>query len=66
MTVVGVAVLVGAYLLLALPTALGSRRRGNDWARALVEGASWPGTWIAWFVWDNRAAGRRPFQGHCR
>ena len=59
-------VLGAVYLLLDVLTAVGSRRRGNDWARAVVEGGAWPSAWIAWFVWDNRAAGRSPFQGHDR
>jgi hypothetical protein len=47
-------------------TAVGSHRRGNTAAECVVYGLAWPWTWVHWFVTDNRAAGRGPFQGHRR
>jgi hypothetical protein len=51
---------------LALLTATGSARRGNARVSALREGLMWQWTRVAWFGKDNRAAGRRAFQGHRR
>lgn len=59
-----VVVLALLYLALSAVTTLGSRRRGSDWPTAIAEGIAWPGAWLVWFVRDNRAEGRAPFDGH--
>jgi hypothetical protein len=59
-------IVLALYAAPALLTASGSRHRGNARRQALLEGLGWPVTWVAWFVIDNKAAGRPRFQGHTR
>jgi hypothetical protein len=52
-------VLVAGLLVLAALTALGSRRRGGRWPLAVVSGAFFPVTWVAWYVRDGGHSQRR-------
>jgi hypothetical protein len=54
------------YGLLAVLTAVGSWHRQVSLAYAVAEGLAWPVSWVRWYVVDNRAAGRRLFEGHAR
>ena len=46
------------WLLLGLLTAAGARRRRQRWPRALLSGLLFPLTWVAWYLIDQRSAGR--------
>jgi hypothetical protein len=51
-------------VLLSWLTGAGSRRRGNSLPFSILCALVFPVTWIAWFIKDNRAAGRSAFMGH--
>jgi hypothetical protein len=55
--VAAVAGLVTAWLVLAVLTVAGARRRGERWPLALVSGLLFPVTWVRWYLVDAR-------QGH--
>ena len=59
MLVTSLVVLAVIGLPLALPTALGARKRGAAGLRALLVGLVWPVTWAVWYVKDERPH-RRP------
>lgn len=44
-------------------TAVGAHRRGDELVLAVLSGLVFPLTWIAWYVTDNRRAGRGAFRG---
>jgi hypothetical protein len=50
--------LVVAWLALVTLTAGGARRRGQGRSLALVTGLLFPLTWVAWYLIDQRSAGR--------
>jgi hypothetical protein len=57
-----VLVLVGLTLPFVVMTGIGARAHGGRLVRCLIEGMWFPITWVAWFVIDNRRAGRRAFK----
>jgi hypothetical protein len=53
LAVLGLVVVAGLALALAVLTAVGARRRGAPVALAVAEGAVFPLTWIAWYAVDG-------------